>query len=78
MYRKHMGLMMYEAHKAECRSHEHKYEGADVTFSVPGASAASMSDGTATEPFLQQPNIYHGARGTAGMTDATATELSLQ
>lgn len=79
MYCKRMGLMLSEAHKAERRIHEHRDEGEDITFSVPGgASAAGMSDETATEPSPEQPNIYPGAHGTAGMDDATATVPSPQ
>lgn len=83
MYCKRMGLMLSEAHKAECSFHEHKDEGEDVTFSVPGgASAEGMSDTTATatepSPPPQQCNIHPKAHGVAGMSDATATEPCLQ
>ena len=56
MYCKRMGLILSEAHKAECSIHGQRAEGEGITFSVPGgSSAAGMSDRTATEPFAQQP-----------------------
>ena len=54
MYCKRMGLMLSEAHKAECGIHGQRAEGEGITFCVPGGTfVAGMSDGTATKPYPQ-------------------------
>ncbi|KAI4971452.1 hypothetical protein ZWY2020_002366 [Hordeum vulgare] len=75
IYRKQMGLMLFEASKAGFRSDEAKHECPDVTFDVRAAPAPGMCNATASDSSPQQQKQLDCTTGTA---NASVTISSLQ